>query len=180
MTFAVRFEATFPEGLLEFFQGRPEQPMPIRRSQAEIAFETNLLRANCMKPSRRNKLTNTSDSGELFPKRGDMTWMKRQKWANCCEPFCTELETLSSQWVEGALSNEELALELWEVWSKLRWSQVSEKPSPASALVEDRIAVLVESLLSATQHESATPEERMERLQHSLRELGSDRTGPYR
>ncbi len=73
-----------------------------------------------------------------------MTSVKRHKWANCREPFCTELETLSFQWIEGGLSNAELALELWEVWSKIRLSQCSAKPAPESALaiVENRLEVL--------------------------------------
>ena len=41
-------------------------------------------------------------------------WQKRFQWAKCREPYKTQLDTLASHWLEGALSNEELALELWK------------------------------------------------------------------
>ena len=50
----------------------------------------------------------------------DSNWQKRVSRANCREPYKTALDTLASLWIEGAISDTELALELWKVHNDCR------------------------------------------------------------
>ena|SRR5260370_31816076 len=102
---------------------------------------------------------------------GDKEWSKRYGWANCREPYKTELDTLGSHWIEGALSNEQLALEAVRLLSELEWVS---QPDPSSRAVrlDDvilHVKILTEAMLSATLQPQITPEQRRQLLD-SMRE----------
>lgn len=107
-------------------------------------------------------------------------WMKRHNWAKCREPFKTELDTIASQWIEGSLSNEQLALEMWQLWSKMR---LVESPAGETAVdlsdVRSQLGILAESLCTAALHPQLTPEERRNVLEH-IRQIDGDGTDIHR
>jgi hypothetical protein len=43
------------------------------------------------------------------------TGRRHDSWARCREPYKATIDALASRWIEGALSNTELALELWKL-----------------------------------------------------------------
>lgn len=47
-------------------------------------------------------------------------WQKRVAWAKCAEPHKTVLDTLASHWIDGDLSDGDLALELLKMQVSLR------------------------------------------------------------
>lgn len=103
-------------------------------------------------------------------------WSVNVKWAKCREPYKTELDGVATLWIEGQISNEELALELWMMWSKKRFAETVTK-SPAidpkmNGPVQEQIEILVEAMRMALQMESATPDER-----HQLLELSRSHGG---
>ena len=97
---------------------------------------------------------------------GERTWMKRYPWANCREPFKTELDTLASHWIEGQLSNEALALEILQI--RQRAESVSESMDTLfGQKLEDvitQVKILTDTLLSAMLDPAITPEGRRSAL----------------
>ena len=107
---------------------------------------------------------------------GDKQWSKRISWANCREPYKTELDTLGSHWIEGALSNEELAFEAVQFLSELDWSRQL-RSDPTTGRLDDvilQVKILTEAMLSASLHPNITPELRREALNFMRTEMGKD------
>lgn len=96
-------------------------------------------------------------------------WSKRYSWASCREPFKTEFDTLASHWIEGQLTNEGLALELWQLRDKLQFSEGPSKMHSGVPLsdVQSDLDTIVNAMLGATLYPSTTPEERRALLDHS-------------
>ncbi len=96
-------------------------------------------------------------------------WSKRYSWASCREPFKTEFDTLASHWIEGQLTNEGLALELWQLRDKLQFSDGPSKTHSGVPLsdVQSDLDTIVNAMLGATLYPSTTREERRELLDHS-------------
>jgi hypothetical protein len=46
-----------------------------------------------------------------------------EHWAQCQEPYKTHINRLTSQWVNGSVTNSEMALRLWDVWFKMSVKQ---------------------------------------------------------
>ena len=103
-------------------------------------------------------------------------WSQRISWAKCIEPYKTELDTIGSHWIEGQLSNGELALELWEQWSSTKFSEMPSSTLPGTPLpdVQAQIEILAEALLAAELYPKTTPEERRELLDNQLARFGKD------
>ena len=96
-------------------------------------------------------------------------WSRRYSWASCREPFKTEFDTLASLWIEGQLSNEVLALELWQLRDKLQFSEAPSKTLAGVPLpdVQSELETIVQAMLGATLYPSTTTEERRALLDHS-------------
>jgi len=77
-------------------------------------------------------------------------WRKRISWAQCCEPFKTELDTLASHWIEGALSREDLSLELWKQFAKCNVRDKQNEGKPIFDLVDVAVdlRILVNAMLA--------------------------------
>lgn len=110
--------------------------------------------------------------GELDAMVGDENrkeWSRRYSWASCREPFKTELDTLASHWIEGHLSNESLALELWQLRDKLQFSEAPSRTLSGVPLfdVQSDLDTIVRAMLGATLYPSTTQEERHALLDHS-------------
>lgn len=95
-------------------------------------------------------------------------WSKQYNWATCQEPYKTELDTYGSHWIEGTLTDAELALELLKIQFALGWHG---EPGPGSHLpkmtdVLSQVAILVDALCSSVKLDSerGTPESRREWL----------------
>ena len=88
-------------------------------------------------------------------------------WARCREPFKTKIDNLSSQWVHGSVSDEQLALEILTMQARTEFVSL---PHPESFRIpmEDvtsQLKILTETMLSIRQQEHA---ERIERRRHVL------------
>jgi hypothetical protein len=107
--------------------------------------------------------------------------MKRHSWAKCREPFKTELDTLGSQWIEGALTHEQLALELWQLWSRMRFV---EAPSEGAVIdvadVQRQAEVLAEALCAAQLRPATSLQDRREILEHMCQIGGHDGSDIHR
>lgn len=102
-------------------------------------------------------------------------WSKRCAWANCREPYKTQLDTLGSHWIEGSLSNEGLAFEAVQLLSELEWVR---KPSSGSTVIPmtdvvTQLQILTEAMLAASTHPDLTPELRREALDFMRTEFGT-------
>ncbi len=77
-------------------------------------------------------------------------WRKRISWARCREPFKTELNTLATHWIEGALSHEELALELWKHFAKCQERAEHNQVNPMLDLTDVAVdlRILVNAILA--------------------------------
>lgn len=114
-----------------------------------------------MQPADRNHLTamRTSGSPETVETQVSMDgstekpWSKRYNWAACREPYKTELDALASQWIEGALSNEELAFEAVQMLSELEWVGQPGKTTPRICLddVIGQVKILTEAMLGVSE-----------------------------
>lgn len=100
---------------------------------------------------------------------GEKNWSKRINWATCREPYKTELEAISTLWVEGQLTHGDLALELWDMWSKKKFVETATKTLAGVPLpdVQLQMEILVEAMRKATIYPTTTPEERRELLENS-------------
>jgi len=96
-------------------------------------------------------------------------WSRRYSWASCREPFQTEFNTLASHWIEGQLSNEGLALELWQLRDKLLFSEAPSKTVAGMPLpdVQSDLEIIVRAMIGATLYPSTIPEERRALLDHA-------------
>ena len=111
----------------------------------------------------------------------EMQCNKPYRWAQCGEPYKTELDTLGSLWIEGVLSDKELALEAVQLLSNLEWVR---RPSESPALVQTDDAItqakiLTEAMLASTVHPDMTPELRREALEFMRSEFGGVRRKEY-
>lgn len=108
-------------------------------------------------------------------------WRKRVIWADCREPYKTELEALASMWIDGGLSHGELAIELWEMWSKKKFVEKATKTLAGVPLpdVQGQMEILVEAMRMAAMYPTTTPEERRDLLENS-RSLFGKEPGPQR
>ncbi|MBC7818254.1 MAG: hypothetical protein IAG10_15315 [Planctomycetaceae bacterium] len=108
-------------------------------------------------------------------------WSKRYTWAKCREPYKTELDALASLWIEGTLSNEELALELWQFRDTLQASEAPSKTLAGTTLpdVHSDLEILVGAMISASLYPSTTEQERRALLEHS-RNMQSEQQGNSR
>lgn len=80
----------------------------------------------------------------------ETNWQPRRSWAKCREPYRTTLNTIASHWLEGAMTHEELAVELW----KLRTKRVDEEQSNPSFFrkfkdVDADIQILADAICDA-------------------------------
>lgn len=135
-----------------------------------------------MMPDPKNPLTSPSSSGNEKNEDGlprmdeseQKQWSQRYSWADCREPYKTELDTLGSHWIEGALSNAELALEAVKLLSELDF--VSNPGSGAETIrlddVTKQVKILTEAMLSAELQPSSTPQERRQFLDSMRIEFG--------
>jgi len=108
---------------------------------------------------------------------GRQKWSKRASRAQCREPFKTELDTLADHWIEGQLSNEALALELWKFRESLLFSE-----SPSMGRVEIplpevhlELEILVQAMIGSDFYPSTTADIRRALLERTRLELLSDR-----
>ena len=88
--------------------------------------------------------------------------MKRVDWARCREPYRTELNTIGSHWIEGALGDEALAIELLNLLVELDWvaqpDQASKKISLAD--VSKDALTLANAMVTNRSTAGETPEDR--------------------
>jgi hypothetical protein len=103
-------------------------------------------------------------------------WSKRYNWAICREPYKTELDAIASQWIEGALSNEELAFEAVQMLSELEWVVQPGETTPKLCLndVIAQVKILTEAMLSASEHPKQTSERRRQALDFMRLEFGKE------
>lgn len=92
--------------------------------------------------------------------------MKRHNWAECREPYKTELNTLASHWIEGELSHESLAFEILKVQSEIDDIDIAleDKTTPRLDDVRSQLKILAEAMLSASLDLSLTPSQRRQAL----------------
>jgi hypothetical protein len=104
-------------------------------------------------------------------------WSKRYSWAECGEPYKTELDTLGSHWIEGELSNGELAIEALEMLSVM-----DAAPCPRDHIYKAQLRILTEAMLGVAERpiEMQTPELRRQHLDHVKKLLSSPEEGVER
>jgi hypothetical protein len=137
-----------------------------------------------MHPADKNYLTRLDMSGRretgsaqsAMDEPVEKQWSKRHSWATCHEPYKTELDAIGSQWIEGALSNEELAFEAVQMLSELEWVSQPGK-SHTKICMDDvigQVKVLTEAMLAVSERppEMQTPESRQQALDFMQSELG--------
>lgn len=107
----------------------------------------------------------------------EKNWRRRVAWAECREPYKTELDTLGSHWIEGDLSNQELAFEAVKLLSELEAvGQLSgSKPPTRVDDVVEQLRVLTEAMLSLSHESAATQADRREALYHMRNLFRRDR-----
>lgn len=137
----------------------------------------------------KNKLTTPIPSGSDAKRESDgmsegedqKQWSKRYTWAKCREPYKTELDALASLWIEGTMSNEELALELWQFRDKLQFSEPMAQPIAGTTLpdVHSDLEIIVQAMISAVIYPSTTEQERRALVDHS-RNMQTDQHGNSR
>ena len=113
---------------------------------------------------------NTATDGIGMDESGGKQWGKRINWANCREPYKNELDTLASHWIEGAISNGELAIELWQMWSEVKFVTEPSEGLPKIDLsdVQKQMGTLAEAMLAINGlSPKTTPEERRRFLDRS-------------
>lgn len=111
----------------------------------------------------------------------DKQWLKRVDWAVCREPYRTELNTIASHWIEGTISNGDLALELWDIWSKIKFVEAPTATLAGIPLtdVHSQLNILVEAMQSAALNSEISSEDRREVLENLRRRSGND-SGQHR
>ncbi len=105
----------------------------------------------------------------------DKQWSKRYSWSQCSEPYKTQLDAIGSQWIEGALSNEELAFEAVQMLSEM-----DAVPGPRDDVIKSQLRILTEAMLGTAERppEAQTAELRRHLLDHVR--LSSLEAGPER
>ncbi len=97
-------------------------------------------------------------------------WSKRYSWAACREPYKTELDTIGSHWIEGSLSNEELAFEAVQMLSELEWVSQPDAASRQIRLddVISQVKMLTKAMLAVSERPAAlqTPTLRRQALDY--------------
>jgi hypothetical protein len=103
-------------------------------------------------------------------------WSKRYNWAQCFEPYKTQLDAIGSQWIEGALSNEELAFEAVQMLSEMDWMRL-----PSDSVITNQVKVLTEAMLAVSERpqEMQTPDARRYAIDN-MREALAMKEGPWR
>ncbi len=105
-------------------------------------------------------------------------WSKRYNWATCREPYKTDLDAIGSQWIEGALSNEELAFEAVQMLSELEW--VSQPAETHTKICMDdvigQVKILAEAMLAVSERprEMQTAESRHQAVDFMRTEIGKE------
>lgn len=79
-------------------------------------------------------------------------------WAKCREPFKTKIDNLSSQWIQGSVSDERLALEILTMQARV---EVLSQPHPDAMKspmddVTSQLQILTDTMLSIRQQEHDT------------------------
>lgn len=101
-------------------------------------------------------------------------WTKRHNWAQCREPYKTELDTLGSHWIEDALTNEQLAFEVLKTLSDVRWA--GDPGGAAQKIPVDdvvgQLKILSEAMLTAAMDPKATAEDRRRILDTTREQYG--------
>lgn len=98
-------------------------------------------------------------------------WLKRIEWSKAREPYRTIMNTLASQWVEGAITDGELAIEILRLRDKacvqvaldLDNNRVTKLPD-----VEADLQILNDALLDSLQHKDLTEDGRRTTLQIAI------------
>jgi hypothetical protein len=108
----------------------------------------------------------------------DNQWSRRYDWATCHEPYRTQLNAIGSQWIEGALSNEELAFEAVQMLSDLEWIAQpgkSHKKLPMDDVI-GQVKILTEAMLAVSERprEMQTPELRRQAVDFMRAEVGKE------
>lgn len=94
-------------------------------------------------------------------------WSKRLSWAKCEEPYKNQLDAVASLWVEGAMSNHELAFETVRLLSEIdQTRQLADgAPRPHLDVVVSQVKILSEAMLTASLYPSTTEEDRRSALE---------------
>lgn len=103
-----------------------------------------------------------------------MQWSKRYQWATCRDLYRNELDTIGSHWIEGTISNEELAFEIVKLLSEVYWVRnvdPARPPVPLDDVVGD-IRILSEAMLSAALQPESSPALRREFLDFMKADFG--------
>ncbi|MDP1798014.1 MAG: hypothetical protein Q8K78_11055 [Planctomycetaceae bacterium] len=102
-------------------------------------------------------------------------------WAQCREPYKSEIDAITSLWIEGTLSNESLAFEAVQLMSQLNWTS---QPDPASRVIRmddvfQCIQILMEAMLAVSEHppESQSSDLRRQMLDSMRMELAGSQKG---
>lgn len=104
----------------------------------------------------------------------EANWSKCYSWAQCREPYKTDLDTLGSHWIGGVVTNEQLAFEAVHMLSNVDW--VSQPNGLHRRLPLDdvvgQIKILTEAMLTASLRPTTTPDQRRQILDRTRNELG--------
>ena len=92
--------------------------------------------------------------------------IERLNWANCREPYKSELDLLSSYWIEGFLSDEHLAYRAVQILSELDWVNQPDKASQKIPVddVVSQLKILTEAMLTCSVAPDCTPDSRKQAL----------------
>ena len=82
------------------------------------------------------------------------SWQKRMSWAECAEPHKTVLNTIASHWIEGEISNGEVALEALRerarIVDQLRGArEARSRPPKELEAVSRELDILIEAIADA-------------------------------
>lgn len=139
-----------------------------------------------MQPAGRKYLTPVPMSGSRENERtqADMDepvekqWSKRHNWAACGEPYKTQLDALGSLWIEGSVSNEELACEALELLSEFGWADPGDPGCMDGSMdaVISQVKILTEALVAMRWRlpETQTPEARRHVLDSIRAKFGKE------
>jgi hypothetical protein len=83
----------------------------------------------------------------------DPQWSFQVGWCRCPEPVRSELDQLTKEWLDGCVTNECLAIRLWEFWTRQEFmnSASSGRFAKSHIEVQRALTVLAYAMLAAVE-----------------------------
>ena len=98
---------------------------------------------------------------------------ERLIWAECREPYKTELDRLARHWIDGSLSDEKLAFKAVQILSELDWVTQPDAASQKISVddVVSQLKILTEAMLACSDNPECTPAMRRQAFDFMQKQL---------